>query len=251
MTERKILVTGRNNRVKALDLRLQRFILDIEIPGTQQQHQPPLLNPSRPGTKTAAAPNPRQTGLLRRAIFSPCGNQIYVGTDKGGLAVFNAYTGDLINELSNVSRSADGTPPTTLSYHPFDYYLAFSGVGQLQPILVYTADDNDTPDDPPLTGGNSSNAISSATAVLTQMKFQMPPPLSFNALASPVHSVAGISPLRSSAPTQYTPYPTAMSDTPGATGRRRQRIVATAVASETMRSLGGSVVAVESKEMNI
>lgn len=86
ISDRKALITGRNGKLRVLDLRLGRFILEVEVPATaaDKAARKPLISiNSKQQHPNALSIGTAANNSMRRAIFSPCGSHIYVGGDVG------------------------------------------------------------------------------------------------------------------------------------------------------------------------
>ena len=141
-----------------MDIRIFRFLTNFElqakcmdikkIPNSMNTLTEPSEYLSRSLKKLGQVDEDEATNILNtspivRSGFSPCGYQVWAGTDDGRVAVWKTDTGDLIAmyEKSMIQKYGITNAIVDICYHPKDHLVAFCAFGEEQSVVLYTWDE--------------------------------------------------------------------------------------------------------------
>lgn len=154
-TNRKMLVHLQGHGIRTFDVRTFRFVTEFHT--NNYVRHGGTFEPSKMGVDYSmgllgrkmgklARPHPNLDVPLCRSVYSPCGNQVWSGCEDGRVLVWKADTGDIAAIYDDqVCDEIGGVSPTSaivdVAFHPHDHIVAFCSLGDSQPVLIFTWDE--------------------------------------------------------------------------------------------------------------
>lgn len=161
---RQVLIYQSDHNLNALDTRIFRVTTTFRgIPTLPSNSNSDVVHPASTNLTS-------DSYLPRAAMFSPCGNSVYAGTNDGRVMVWRTDTARLLGLYDHLNTN--GTI-SGITYHPVDHVVAFSAWGSRQPVTMLCWIKDDTTDTT-INTSTSSAAVATSNAAFVAVSSDLP-----------------------------------------------------------------------------